>query len=146
MRLLLRVSLVVTVLVLPLLCGCSTWQKVTSVFRSDTAEPPPSTFPRDLQFADLPVPQGLEHDREHSFAYLHGPTRVSILRYSGNVSADDVVEFYRAAMPRHQWELEMVLGERENRKLQFKKALELCEVTVTLQKGVTYLTLRLGQR
>lgn len=133
-------------LLLPLACGCSTWQKVTSVFKSDTVEPPPSPYPRDLQFDDLPVPQGLVHDRDHSFAYLHGTTRVAILRYSGNVAAEDVADFYRRELPRYQWELEMILGERDSRKLKFKKALEVCEVSVDLHEGVTNLAIRLGQR
>ena len=122
------------------------WKKVTGVFHSDVVEPPPSPYPKDLQFDDLPVPQGLEHDPERSFAYRHGNTRSALMRYSGNVSADDVVDFYRRELPRYQWELGMVLGEREERKIQFEKGSEVCEISVALRKGITYLTIRLGRK
>lgn len=141
-----RRALLVLLLVLPVAGGCSVWQKVTGAIAPDAVEPPPSPFPRDLQFDDLPVPEGLTHDRERSFAYQHGTTRSALLRYHGNVSADDVVDFFRRELPRYQWELGLMLGEREKRKIQFEKVPEVCEITVELIQGITYVTMKVAHK
>lgn len=141
-----RRALVLALVVLPWTAGCETVKKVTSAFKPEVADPPPSPYPRDLQFDDLPVPQGMEHVREQSFAYQHGSTRSANLAYQGNVSADDIVDFYRRELPRYQWELGMVLGDRYDRTLQFTKGDEMCEISVRLNRGITHLSIRVGHK
>ncbi len=128
------------------LAGCESVKKVTSVFSSDVADPPPSPYPRDLQFDDIPVPQGMEHVRAKSFAYQHGPTRSANLVYVGDVSAEDVADFYRNEMPRYEWELGMVLGSRYDRTLKLTKGVEMCEISVRLIQTRTHLSIRVGHK
>lgn len=114
-------GLLLGMLCLVLLSGCSGWRKSSSPPPSpliSPSEPPPSASGTPssssliplggrtmfLDFPDVPIPQELSRSDGDSFVFQSGQLNVGLLTLRGlRVDVGSLISFYKAAMPRENW-------------------------------------------
>lgn len=109
----------------------------------DTVEVLPLS--RDLQFDDIPVPDGFLHDETNSYTYEIDNFRNCELFYSGKSRTEAVLNFYKEQMPISNWKFESRIG-RYRKTLTFTKGSEVCTVDVEKDAGKTFVTIRVVNR
>ena len=94
-----KISLVVCILLL--LFGCAELGTKNS---ADTGDKDSTSHYR---FSDVPIPAPFKLDREKSFVYEAGVSKIKIGRliYTGNSKLDDLAAFYQNEMPKSGWTL-----------------------------------------
>ncbi|MDP8252889.1 MAG: hypothetical protein P9X27_00605 [Candidatus Kaelpia aquatica] len=82
-----------------------------------------------LKFDDIPVPSGFKFIATESFAFQTDEIRVGLLKYTGRVSPEEVVVFYKEQMPLYNWK-PINFIEYERRILNFEKDEQSTVITI----------------
>jgi hypothetical protein len=83
----------------------------------------------EVNFSDIPVPQGFTFLREESYAYKDGGIRIALLRYKGSETINQTSVFYQSLMSQHQW-TEIKLIDYKKTIQQYAKGSEMSIVTI----------------
>ncbi len=82
-----------------------------------------------LKFDDIPVPSGFKFIASESFAFQTDEIRVGLLRYTGRISPEETVVFFKEQMPLYNWK-PINFIEYERRVLNFEKDEQSAVITI----------------
>jgi len=82
-----------------------------------------------LKFDDIPVPSGFRFIAAESFAFQTDEIRVGLLKYTGRVSPEETVVFFKEQMPLYNWKPVNFI-EYERRVLNFEKDGQSAVITI----------------
>jgi len=82
-----------------------------------------------LKFDDIPVPSGFKFIASESFAFQTDEIRVGLLRYTGRISPEETVVFFKEQMPLYNWK-PINFIEYERRILNFEKDEQSAVITI----------------
>ncbi|MDP8216961.1 MAG: hypothetical protein P9L98_06595 [Candidatus Kaelpia imicola] len=82
-----------------------------------------------LKFDDIPVPSSFKFIAAESFAFQTDEVRVGLLKYTGRVSPEETVVFYKEQMPLYNWK-PINFIEYERRILNFEKDEQSVVITI----------------
>ena len=99
------------------------------------------------RFAEIPIPEDFDLDRNESFIFESGGGKVQIARLSfATVSpASDVVNFLRLEMHKRGWEPVRIIEHRDAGML-YEKEEQICSVYVTVRDSQTLIEYHFGPR
>ena len=124
------------------LAGCA----ASSPYKGRDAEPykalDVSTL---LKFEDVPVPAGFAPVVRDSFAFENDVLRVGILKYSGRVHPDHVVNFYRDQMSLYNWRF-LNIVEYQRRIMNFERDDQTCTILIEPSGMGTLLTISVAPK
>lgn len=125
------------------LIGCTTGEKSSGRTLDNAGFPVVLETNTNLQFNDIPVPQGFALLMKESYSHEAQSFRIAHLRYVGKVSMDDTLAFLKEQMPISNWKLVAVMGFGDSKTIDFEKESEKCSLTVSRKGGDTFITIRL---
>ncbi len=123
--------------VLTTLTGCGAFQRFNRRRSSEEYETTKSGTLETaslLRFSDIPIPAGFKIKPDESYSFQTDNFRAGLLKYTGSTNPEDVVQFFKEQMPRHNWQL-VNLIEYEKRVMNFEKQGQSC--LITIEGGVT---------
>jgi hypothetical protein len=82
-------------------------------------------------FEDVPLPPELTLNEKDSLVYEHEFGRVGLMKASGRLGRDSVLNYYRAAMAQNGWIKESEFDNGVSQMLIFSKAPRSAAITVT---------------
>ena len=123
--------------------GCTTGQKSAGRTLDDAGFPVVLETGGDLQFNDIPIPQGFALLVKESYSHEAQTFRIAHLRYIGKVSMEDSLAFFKEQMPVSNWKMNSVMGFGDSKTIDFEKEAEKCSVTVGHVGSDTFITIRL---
>lgn len=91
----------------------------------------PDPVPGMSMFTDVPIPSEMEVDQKKSQVYDSALGRVGLLRASGRVQVEAVLNYYREAMAQNGWTKDSEFDNGDVRMLVFSKAPRSAAVSVT---------------
>ena len=92
------------------------------------------------EFGDVPVPVELKRDNDLSFVYEAPGITMGVITMSGYYKGASVAKFFRAEMPKQQWQFLNAFSEGDRYMLNFLKADKSCVINIheeTLSTRVT---------
>jgi len=98
-----------------------------------------------LKFVDVPVPSGFKIITAQSFTFENDVLRVGILKYKGNASGDQVVNFYKNQMPVYNWRFTNML-EYGRRIMNFEREDQNCIIVIESQGMSTFVTITVAPK
>ena len=123
--------------------GCSDHKKSLGRTLDETGLPITLAINTNLQFNDIPVPQGFALLVKESYSHEANSFRIAHLRYEGKASMEDSLAFFKEQMPISNWKMISVMGFGDSKTVDFEKGSEKCSLTVSLENGDTFITVRL---
>jgi len=124
------------IFILATLTGCAAMQRFNQrPSREDSDSREVSSV---LRFSDVPVPSGFKIKSKESYSFQTDVLRAGILKYTGSMRRENVVQFYKEQMPRYNWQL-LNLVEYEKSILNFEKEHQSC--IITIEGGTTRTTI-----
>jgi hypothetical protein len=125
-----------------LLTGCA----ATGTYKGDSADSYKSLdVSTALKFEDVPVPSGFKPIIRDSFAFENDVLRVGILKYSGRVHPDHVVNFYRDQMGLYNWRF-LNIVEYQRRIMSFERDDQNCTILIEPSGMSTLLTISVAPK
>ncbi len=111
---------------------------------SDGKKLPP---PIAMQFSSIPLPDGVELDRDKTFIYESGSGTVKVGRLSFSLwnRAGEVVEYFRNEMPGRGWQLIRVV-EHDVTVMLYEKESDVCTIMVEPTLGKTQIEIQIGPK
>lgn len=99
------------------------------------------------RFSDVPVPGKFKLDREKSFVYETGNSKLKIGRliYSGTAKIEEVAAFYQHEMITHGWSLVRTI-EQSGVTLLYEKSGWTCLVSLNSTFGQTTVEIQIGPK
>ncbi len=106
--------------------------------------PPP---PIAMQFSSIPLPDGVELNRDKTFIYESGSGTVKVGRLSFSLwnSADEVVEYFRNEMPSRVWQSIRIV-EHDITIMLYEMDNEVCTIIVEPSFGKTKIEIQIGPK
>ena len=98
-----------------------------------------------LKFEDVPVPSGFKPVVRDSFAFENDVLRVGILKYSGRVNPDNVVNFYKDQMSLYNWRF-LNIVEYQRRIMSFERDDQTCTILIEPSGMGTLLTISVAPK
>ena len=98
-----------------------------------------------LKFEDVPVPAGFKPVARDSFAFENDVLRVGILKYSGRVNPDHVVNFYKDQMALYNWRF-LNIVEYQRRIMSFEREDQNCIIFIEPSGMGTLLTISVAPK
>jgi hypothetical protein len=98
-----------------------------------------------LKFEDVPVPAGFKIVQPQSFTFENDVLRVGILKFSGRVHPDNVVNFYRDQMPLYNWRF-LNIVEYGRRIMSFERDDQNCTILIEPSGMTTQLTISVAPK
>jgi hypothetical protein len=98
-----------------------------------------------LKFEDVPVPTGFKPIVRDSFVFENDVLRVGILKYSGRVHPDHVVNFYRDQMSLYNWRF-LNIVEYQRRIMSFDREDQNCTILIEPAGMSTMLTISVAPK
>lgn len=94
-----------------------------------------SAIPLYYEFKDVPVPWGLEINRERSFVFQTAESAIGLISFSGDLESEFLISFFKSKMPKDGWRL---LGSFKSLKnvLLFLKENRFCVISI-VSKALT---------
>ncbi len=139
-----RLSLVVCLLLVAFLCGC-TGMGGSGSYSGSSSEVRTLDVSTMLRFKDVPAPSGFNVLEQESFAFQNDVTRVALLKYIGSRSSDEVVMFFKEQMPMYNWNPINII-EYERRILNYEKEGESCIVTIEARGRKSIVTIAISPK
>ena len=90
-----------------------------------------SAAPALSMFTDVPVPSEMEVDQKDSQVYDHALGRVGLMRASGRIAPEAVLNYYREAMAQNGWHKDSEFDNGDQQMLVFSKSPRSAAVSVT---------------
>ncbi len=126
------------------LTGCAAFQKKAST-EGPYVTPESMGVSSSLKFDDVPIPAGFKIVDSDSFTFQNRDLRIGLLRYTGRVSGDQTVSFYKENMPMYNWSLINIV-EYGRRIMNFERAGQSCIITAEPSSFYTILTIAVAPR
>lgn len=82
-------------------------------------------------FTDVPIPSELEVDQKNSQVYEHDLGRVGLMRASGRIAPEAVLNYYREAMAQNGWHKDSEFDNGDKQMLIFSKSPRSAAISVT---------------
>jgi hypothetical protein len=98
-----------------------------------------------LKFEDVPVPAGFGPVVRDSFVFENDVLRVGIMKYSGRVHPDHVVNFYKDQMSLYNWRF-LNLVEYQRRIMSFERDDQNCTILIEPSGMNTLLTISVAPK
>ena len=125
-----------------MLSGCAS----SSPYKSDNADSYKALdVSMTLKFEDVPVPAGFKPIVRESFAFENDVLRVGILKYSGRVNPDHVVNFYKDQMALYNWRF-LNIVEYQRRIMSFEREDQNCIIFIEPSGMGTLLTISVAPK
>lgn len=107
---------------------------------------PPAETPVNIlqEFDDIPVPVELKRDDEQSSVYEAPGFAVGVIVYEGYYKAASISKFFRAEMPKFQWQFINAFSESKRYTLTFLKANRSCSIAIEGSSLSTRVVIRVG--
>ena len=122
--------------------GCAS----SSPYKSDNADTYKALdVSTALKFEDVPVPAGFKPVVRDSFAFENDVLRVGILKYSGRVNPDNVVNFYKDQMALYNWRF-LNIVEYQRRIMSFERDDQTCTILIEPAGMGTLLTISVAPK
>jgi len=129
-------------LLLLFLSGCAS----SSPYKSDDADSYKALdVSMALKFEDVPVPTGFKPIARESFVFENDVLRVGILKYSGRVNPDHVVNFYKDQMALYNWRF-LNIVEYQRRIMSFEREDQNCIILIEPSGMGTLLTVSVAPK
>ena len=111
---------------------------------SNGKEPPPAIA---IQFSSIPLPDGIELDRDKTFIYESGSGAVKVGRLSFSLwnRAGEVVEYFRNEMPGRGWQSIRIV-EHDTTIMLYEQENEVCTIIVEPALGKTQIEIQIGPK
>ena len=123
--------------------GCAPKAYSPKTDRDGKELPPPIA----LQFSNIPLPEGVELNRDKTFIYESGSGDVKVGRLSFSLwnRAGDVVEYFRNEMPGRGWQSIRII-EHDVTIMLYEMENEVCTVIVEPSMGKTKIEIQIGPK
>jgi len=130
-------------------CGLATKPeagKAEKPMPSQNGEPTQATTPVNMldEFDDIPVPVELKRNAEQSSVYEAPGFAVGVIVYEGYYKAASISKFFRAEMPKLQWQFINAFSEGKRYTLTFLKANRSCTIAIEESSLSTRVVIRVG--
>ena len=121
--------------------GCASTASNTD---SDGKKLPP---PIAIQFSSIPLPDGIELNRNKTFIYESGSGAVKVGRLSFSLwnRVGEVVEYFRNEMPSRGWQLVRVI-EHDVTVMLYEMEGDVCTIIVEPTLGKTQIEIQIGPK
>ncbi|MDX8403643.1 MAG: hypothetical protein R8K54_04465 [Mariprofundaceae bacterium] len=96
------------------------------------------------EFDDIPVPVELSREDEQSSVYESPGFAVGVIVYEGYYKSASISKFFRAEMPKYQWQFINAFSEGKRYTLTFLKANRSCAISIEEGSLATRLVIRVG--
>lgn len=96
------------------------------------------------EFDDIPVPVELKRNNEQSSVYEAPGFAVGVIVYEGYYKAASISKFFRAEMPKFEWQFINAFSEGKRYTLTFLKANRSCTIGIEESSLSTRLVIRVG--
>jgi hypothetical protein len=124
------------------LTGCAD----TRSYKSSDSEPYTALdVSTSLKFEDVPVPTGFKPVIKDSFIFENDVLRVGIMKYSGRIHPDHVVNFYKDQMSLYNWRF-LNLVEYQRRIMSFERDDQNCTILIEPSGMSTLLTISVAPK
>ena len=125
-----------------MLSGCAS----SALYKNDSADTYKALdVSMTLKFEDVPVPAGFKPIVRESFAFENDVLRVGILKYSGRVNPDHVVNFYKDQMALYNWRF-LNIVEYQRRIMSFEREDQNCIIFIEPSGMGTLLTISVAPK
>ena len=113
---------------------------------SKNGEPTQATTPVNMleEFDDIPVPVELSRDDEQSSVYEAPGFAVGVIVYDGYYKSASISNFFKAEMPKYEWQFINAFSEGVRYTLTFLKANRSCSITIEEGSLSTRVVVRVG--
>jgi hypothetical protein len=113
---------------------------------SSSGEPTQAAVPVQTldEFEDIPVPVELKRNSEQSSVYEAPGFAVGVIVYEGYYKAASISKFFRAEMPKFEWQFINAFSEGSRYTLTFLKANRSCTVAIEESSLSTRVVIRVG--
>jgi hypothetical protein len=98
-----------------------------------------------LKFEDVPVPAGFKLLARDSFVFENDVLRVGILRFTGRIHPDNVVNFYKDQMGLYNWRF-LNIVEYQRRIMSFEREDQNCTILIEPSGMSTSLTISVAPK
>jgi hypothetical protein len=98
-----------------------------------------------LKFEDVPVPAGFKPLVRDSFVFENDVLRVGIMKYTGRIHPDHVVNFYKDQMSLYNWRF-LNLVEYQRRIMSFERDDQNCTILIEPSGMGTLLTISVAPK
>ena len=98
-----------------------------------------------LKFEDVPVPTGFKPIARDSFVFENDVLRVGILKFTGKVNPDHVVNFYKDQMALYNWRF-LNIVEYQRRIMSFEREDQNCTILIEPSGMSTFLTISVAPK
>ena len=96
------------------------------------------------EFEDIPVPVELTRNSEQSSVYESPGFAVGVIVYEGYYKAASISKFFRAEMPKFEWQFINAFSEGKRYTITFLKANRSCTIAVEESSLSTRVVIRVG--
>ena len=96
------------------------------------------------EFGDVPVPVELKRDDDLSFVYEAPGVTMGVVTLSGYYKGAGIAKFFRAEMPKQQWQFLNAFSEGNRYMLNFLKANKSCVINIREDTLSTRVTIKVG--
>jgi len=96
------------------------------------------------EFDDIPIPSELSRDNERSFIYEAPGVTMGVIGYSGYYKGGSIAKFFRAEMPKHDWQFLNGFSEGDKYLISFIKADKSCLINIEEGSLSTRITIKIG--
>jgi len=113
---------------------------------SSNGEPTQAAVPVQTldEFEDIPVPAELKRNSEQSSVYEAPGFAVGVIVYEGYYKAASISKFFRAEMPKFEWQFINAFSEGNRYTLTFLKANRSCTIAIEESSLSTRVVIRVG--
>jgi len=120
--------------------------KTEKPFASKSGEQTAAATPVNMvdEFDDIPVPVELKRDNEQSSVYEAPGFAVGVIVYEGYYKSASISKFFRAEMPKFEWQFINAFSEGKRYTLTFLKANRSCTIAIEESSLSTRVVLRVG--
>ncbi|MDX8409247.1 MAG: hypothetical protein R8J84_04275 [Mariprofundales bacterium] len=96
------------------------------------------------EFGDVPVPVELKRNNDLSFVYEAPGVTMGVITMSGYYKGASVAKFFRAEMPKQQWQFLNAFSEGDRYMLNFLKTNKSCVINIHEETLSTRVTIKVG--
>jgi len=96
------------------------------------------------EFGDVPVPVELKRNSDLSFVYEAPGVTMGVVSLSGYYKGAGIAKFFRAEMPKQQWQFLNAFSEGNDYMLNFLKANKSCVINIREGALSTRVTIKVG--
>jgi len=98
-----------------------------------------------LKFQDVPIPANFKLQQQGSYSFESSGLRAAVLKYKGQASLEQIVNFYKEQMPMHNWVLLNTM-EYGDCLMNFDRDEESCIISISSKGNNSIISISLGPK